>query len=201
MKITTINKLTYILIIVVLALVGCRPDVPFPKPKGYFRLDLPKEHTYQKFEDGKFPFSFEYPTYAKLSQDTSLVLLENAPYWINVNFIDYNATIYISYKDINSKEPLEKLIDDSYRLSYKHDKKADYIKVGEFTTPNNLYGVNYVVGGNAASAHQFYFTDSAKHFVRGSLYFEVAPNADSLKPAIEFLNEDMQHLIKTFKFK
>lgn len=180
--------------------VSCRPEVTIPKPRGYFKLELPTQHTYQKFDDANFPFKFEYPTYARVSQDTNLVLMENAPYWLNIDFLDYNATIYLSYKKISEEEPLSKLIDDSYRLSYKHDKRADYIRTGEFVTPHQLHGVNYTVGGNAASAHQFYFTDSVQHFVRGALYFEVAPNADSLQPAIEFLNEDMKHLVSTFQF-
>lgn len=188
------------LLMMIFAFASCRPDVPMPKPKGYYKIDLPKEHSYQKFDRKDFPFSFEYPTYATIAQDTNLVLLENAPYWINIKFIDYDATIYLSYKQIDANSPIDKLIDDSYRLSYKHDKRADFINDEAFQTPNNIYGVNYTIGGNAASAHQFYATDSMKHFVRGSLYFEVVPNADSLKPAIEFLNEDMQHLIQTLRF-
>lgn len=195
------KPLYFIFIFLILIGTACRPEVPTPKPKGFFKIDLPTQHTYQKFEDKSFPFSFEYPTYAKISQDTNLVLQEHAPYWININFIDYNATIYLSYKHITSKDSLSKAIDDSYRLSFKHDKRAEYINTKEFKTVNNLYGINYLVGGNAASAHQFHVTDSQNNFIRGSLYFEVVPNADSLQPAIDFLNVDMQHLINTLKFK
>lgn len=195
------NCTSILFILSLLILVACRPQDYSAKPKGYFKIDLPQEHTYQKFDDNKFPFSFEYPTYAKITQDTNLVLQENAPFWINVNFIDYNATIYLSYKSITDSDSLQKLIDDSYTLSYKHEKRADYIRDQSFTTKNGLTGYNYNVGGNAASAHQFYVTDSKKHFVRGALYFEVVPNADSLQPAIEFLNVDMQHLINTLNFK
>lgn len=194
----------YIILFVILLAAGlgaCRPYTPTPKKKGYFRLDLPTEHSYQKFTDSNFPFEFEYPNYAKITQDTNLVAEEDAPYWINISFIDYNATIYLSYKPLTIQDNIQKLVDESYRLSYGHDRRADYIATNEFTTPHNLYGMNYQVGGDAASAHQFYITDSTKNFVRGSLYFETVPNADSLKPAIDFLNIDMQHLINTMKFK
>lgn len=192
---------TIVILLTSLCIWSCRPHTPTPRRKGYFKLELPTSHTYQQFSMPGFPFEFEYPDYAKITQDTNLVLQEKAPYWINISFIDYNATIYLSYKPITAAEPLSKLIDDSYRLSYGHDKRADYIESEVFRTPNNLYGINYQVGGNAASAHQFYLTDSTEHFLRGSLYFETVPNADSLAPAIKFLNEDMQHLIQTLKFR
>jgi len=197
------NRNIFIIVTLISAacLWSCRPYTPTPRKKGYFKLEMPTEHTYQKFSMAGFPFEFEYPHYAKITQDTNLVLQEKAPYWINVSFLDYNATIYLSYKPITAADPLEKLIDDSYRLSYGHDKRADYIESEQIRTPHNLYGVKYQIGGNAASAHQFYLTDSVRHFLRGSLYFETVPNADSLAPAIRFLNEDMQHLVETLKFR
>ncbi len=180
---------------------ACRPSVPVPKPKGYFKIELPG-HSYQLFDSTSFPFQFEYPVYGHITQDTELVRNEHSPYWINIYFKDMDATIYLSYKAITSEEPLEKLIDESYRLSNKHNVRADYIKSSEeFSTNNDLRAVYYKVGGNAASASQFYITDRQRHFLRGSLYFNVTPNADSLKPAQEFLETDMDHLVQTFRFK
>ncbi len=57
------------------------------------------------------------------------------------------------------------------------------------------------VGGNAATAKQFYVTDSTKNFLRGALYFDTAPNEDSLGIVNNFLQEDMKHLINTFRWK
>ena len=40
--------------------VSCEgPEYASPKPKGYFRIDLP-EHSYQKFDVQKLPFTFDY---------------------------------------------------------------------------------------------------------------------------------------------
>ena len=61
-------------------------------------------------------------------------------------------------------------------------------------------GLYYDVGGNAASAFQFFATDSTQHFQRGALYFDATPNADSLKPVNEFLIEDIFHLVNTLKW-
>lgn len=184
----------------VVSIAACRPAQPVPKPKGYYKLDLP-QHNYQTFDSLGFPYSFEYPTYGIITKEHTFNNKEENPYWINIYVPSLDATIYLSYKTITAKEPLDKLIEDSYRLSYAHDVRADYIKSPEFTTPNGLTGVFYNVGGNAASAYQFFVSDGSKHFMRASLYFNVAPNADSLKPAAEFLKEDMQHLIETLKFK
>jgi hypothetical protein len=40
-----------------------------------------------------------------------------------------------------------------------------------------------------------------RHFVRGALYFEVAPNADSLLPINNFLKADVVHLMNTLRWK
>jgi gliding motility-associated lipoprotein GldD len=178
---------------------ACRPSTPVPKPRGYYRIELP-QHAYHNFDSTAFPFRFEYPVYGKISQDANLNKEEQAPYWLNVEFPDMGATIYLSYKPITAQEPLSKLIEQSYKLSYAHDIRADYIKSPEFKTKNGLTGVFYSVGGNAASAYQFFVTDNEQHFIRGALYFNTTPNADSLKPASDFLKKDMEYLVETIQF-
>jgi hypothetical protein len=37
--------------------------------------------------------------------------------------------------------------------------------------------------------------------MRGALYFDTTPNADSLKPATDFLVQDIVHLLTTLRFK
>jgi hypothetical protein len=58
----------------------------------------------------------------------------------------------------------------------------------------------YTVGGNSASRYQFAATDSVKHFLRGALYFDVTPNADSLQPVTDFLLKDIQHMLLTLQW-
>ncbi|PIV58809.1 MAG: gliding motility lipoprotein GldD, partial [Bacteroidetes bacterium CG02_land_8_20_14_3_00_31_25] len=53
----------------------------------------------------------------------------------------------------------------------------------------------------AASNIQFYVTDSIRHFVRGALYFETKPNKDSLAPIINFIEQDVTHLVETLRWK
>jgi gliding motility-associated lipoprotein GldD len=54
---------------------------------------------------------------------------------------------------------------------------------------------------SAASPYQFYLTDSTRHFLRGSLYFDAIPNNDSLAPVIEYVKTDIQHLFETITWK
>lgn len=187
-------------VLAMLSLAACRPATPVPKPRGYYKIELP-EHAYKAFDSTGYPFTFDYPVYGVISRDLQLNKEEHAPYWINVDFPGLGASIYISYKSISAQEPLEKLKEESYKLSYAHDIRADYIKTPEFRTQHGLNGVFYYVGGNAASAYQFFVTDNKEHFMRGSLYFNTTPNADSLKPALDFLKKDMEYLVETIRFR
>ncbi|RQO31521.1 hypothetical protein DBR32_06075 [Taibaiella sp. KBW10] len=183
------------------AMVACKPETIMPKPRGYFKIDLPEQHTYRTFDSTGFPFTFEYPVYGNVVQDLNLIKEEKEPYWINVSFPSVNAMVYLSYKVIAPGADLNNLVIESYKLTNAHNKKADFIEAPPFTTKSGLEGVFYTVGGNAASVYQFYVTDKSKHFIRGSLYFNSTPNADSIAPAAAFLRKDIEHLIETLKFR
>lgn len=57
------------------------------------------------------------------------------------------------------------------------------------------------LGGNTATANQFFVTDTTKHFLRGALYFDATPNADSLSIVNDFLKKDLEHLINSLKWR
>lgn len=173
-----------------------------PKPRGYFNISFPAKE-YRVFDKPGYPYTFEYPVYANITQDSSFFgeTPEN-PYWINVEFPSLNGKIYMSYKEIGKhNNTLEKLVNDAFKMTYKHTYKADYIDEKDIHTPNGVSGLFYEVGGNAASAKQFFATDSSSHFLRGALYFDATPNADSLTPVHKFLQEDMLHLVETLRWK
>lgn len=180
---------------------SCRPEVHTPKPRGYYKVSL-LEHRYRDFEGQGFPYSFEYPVYGTVIKDTLFLgkKPEN-PYWIFIDFPEIGGRFYISYKTISASQPLGRLMEDAHEMSFTvHSKRADYIKEQTFSD-NNVFGILYNAGGNAASAYQFIATDSVRHFLRGALYFDVSPNADSLLPANEFLKEDMIHLLETLRWR
>jgi gliding motility-associated lipoprotein GldD len=189
------KKLFYLLLILAFIVFGCNNNYT-PKPYGYYRIDFPtKEYTI--FDSIGFPYSFEYPTYGKIVNDAD----KNAePYWINIEFKKYNCKIYLSYKPL--KNDVSHYIEDAHTLAYKHAAKADAIDEKLILDDNRkVYGLIYDIQGNAASSFQFFMTDSSKHFLRGSLYFGVQPNKDSLATAINFFQKDVLHLIETLKWK
>ena len=167
-----------------------------PRPRGYFRLEFP-EKEYRRADTGRCPFVFDMPVYSALLPDTSPT---TEPCWFNLEFGKLNATLYLSYKKVNGD--LETLIEDHRRITVKHFSMASGIDEEALTDPQKkVYGVMQHVKGNAASPLQFYVTDSAHHFLRGSLYFYALPNPDSLAPAEKFVEEDINHLLNTLEWK
>lgn len=213
------NRLYGVLLILALIalLVSCNSDYT-PRPKGYFAIDFPM-HKYQLFNRPGYPFSFEYPVYSTITKD-SVVLEEfpDNPYWINIDIPTFNARIYLSYKTIGGKSfyriktdrgfkdssslnTFENLREDAYKITFKHTVKASSIEDSAFITPHGIGGVFFNVGGNAATGKQFFATDTTQHFLRGALYFNNTPNADSLGIVYDFLKTDMLHMINTLQWR
>ncbi len=184
----------FVFCVVCFTLFSCSGD-NVPKPRGYYRIGFP-EKEYQQL-DNDFPYTFSYPVYAILEPDRSRLAEK---YWVNIYFPAYKARIHISYKDAQGR--LDSLVEDTYKLTYKHAGKADAISQTVYSnSENRVYGLLYQVKGNAASSYQFYVTDSVKHFLRGALYFSVTPNKDSLAPAIDFFGKDVVNLMETVRWK
>jgi gliding motility-associated lipoprotein GldD len=169
-----------------------------PKPRGYFRIDLP-EKKYQDFEH-EFPYSFQFPEYSDFIPDRRSTA---EPFWANVEFPEFKATVHLSYKEVNSRQELNSYIEDARSFVNRHIPKATAIHDHMVYFPNNdVYGMLFEIQGRqAASPFQFYLTDSLNHFIRGALYFNVAPNNDSLAPVINFIQQDIKHMIATFKWE
>lgn len=205
-------------IVFLLVMVSCNSTYT-SKKKGYFNVDFP-ERKYLVFDDPEVPYTFEYPEYAKIVKDSTYFDTnpEN-PYWRNIDFPQFNARIFLSYKAIggkalykvkqpdgNYKDSLginyfDRMVNDAFNLTNKNEAVATSIKDSLFTTQNGISGVYFKVGGNAATARQFFMSDTSRNFIRGALYFDTTPNADSLKPVQDFLQKDIEHLINTFRWK
>lgn len=189
-----------------------------PRPRGYYKIDFP-ERSYVEFREAGFPYLFEYPAYGRVVRDSSLFDEADAnPYWINIDFPGFNGRIYLSYKVIGGNSvykvkrgavyvdslapnTLEGLVDEAYRMTFKHTPKASGISDSVFRTPYGVSGAYFRVEGNAATARQFFVTDSTRHFLRGALYFDATPNEDSLSVVNDFLEADMKHLIETLRWQ
>jgi gliding motility-associated lipoprotein GldD len=181
-------------------LVSCKESYT-PKQQGYFRIDFPAEKNYQAYDNPSCPFTFEYPGYGIIQKDISEANDLKNPCWFNILVPEHKVKIYLTYTAIGGDNTLDRLVRDSYTLTFKHTIKADYIDEMPVNPKPGVSGILYDVGGNSASAVQFYLTDSSRHFLRGSLYFYSAPNVDSLAPAIGYFRGDMEHIINTLTWK
>jgi len=181
-------------VLLLLSLSLCKRNYT-PKPPGYMRIDFP-DKAYRIY-DSICPYRFEYPVYGRVVPDTGRIA---EPCWVNIEFKGFGGKIHISYKPVDNN--INKYIEDSRTLAYKHTIKADAIRETVFTNDSiRVFGLLYEIKGDAASSVQFYLTDSNRHFLRGSLYFNVEPDADSMAPVIDFFLEDIKHLVETFEWK
>ena len=184
--------------IVILTVVLACNQKHSPKPRGFFRIDFPEKQYHTLNSD--FPYQFEIPDYANISPDSRNPGKKD---WININVPENKAEVHISYYQLQnapkpSRQLLAELIEETRELAYKHSVKANAIEEQIFMNPGrDVYGTIYRIKGNAASPVQFFLTDSATHFLRGALYIRATPNIDSLKPVVDFLEEDVIRLIET----
>ncbi len=182
--------------LLVIIFISCQSDYS-PKPRGFFRIDLPK-HDYQTF-DTTYPYLFDYPVYSEIVpvEDGSA-----GSYWVDLEFPRFKATVHLTYKD-DAENNLNKYIDDVISFINKQIPKATAINEEIVIIPDeSVYGTLYhIEGTEAASTLQFFLTDSVDHFLRGALYFNVSPNNDSLAPVIKHIKTDVDHLVETLRWQ
>lgn len=175
---------------------GADDEDAIPRPKGYCEIAFPKKE-YQQY-DSICPFTFEYPVYAKIApfrKDPTKSC------WFDIVFPQYKATLYLSYENVNGKN-FARHSEDQHELVYKHTSKANAIEEMFIDGgADNVWGIVYNIEGDAASNYQFHVTDSHTHFLRGSLYYDIQANSDSVAPVSDFLKKDVMHLVETVKWK
>ena len=190
--------------VIVLSCVGivtsCKQEA-MPKPKAYLALNYP-DAVYKTENIKKMPFTFKRNVLGK-NLKTKTLKGETTSYGINIEYPELKGTIYITYKAIDkSKKLLTTFLKNAQNFTQEHTRKANGIEEIVFENPEqNVYGMFYDVGGNAASQSQFYVTDSTNHFITGSLYFFAKPNYDSILPAAHYLRKDIKTIMETLKWK
>ena len=183
-----------------LCLFSCNSSYTAGKKKGYFKIDFP-EKKYRQFDQPGYPYTFEYPVYAQVSKDSTFFDDKAGDWWINIDVPQFAGRIYISYKEIGTQNNFDSLRNDAYKMAtQQHINISTGITDSLMITPNGVGGLYYSLEGNTATANQFFLTDTTKHFLRGALYFDAEPNADSLGIVNDFLKKDLQHLINTLKW-
>ena len=195
-----ILKLVSIFVLLIF-MVSCNSDYTQGKKKGYYCIDFPAKQ-YQLFDRPGYPYTFEYPVYGEVVKDSTFFNDKAGDWWININFPVFHGKIHVSYKTIQNRLGFDSLITDAFKMAHRqHDDVSTGIEDSVMRTPNGTEGIYFSLGGNTATANQFFVTDSTKHFLRGALYFNATPNADSLGIVNDFLKQDLMHLINTLKWK
>lgn len=188
-------RLSIILLLVMVITSSCGGNTEgdySPKPRGYFRIELPPRH-YQALNID-CPFTFEYSTSAQWQ-------MAGKNCWGDVYYPGLKGRLQLTYKDVNA-DNIETLLEEGRKLAYKHTVKASGIREKVFDDPQaEVYGILYNVQGEAATNIQFFMTDSSSHFLRGVLYFYAEPNVDSLQPVNDYMHEEIVHLIETLEWK
>ncbi|WP_202111285.1 gliding motility lipoprotein GldD [Sphingobacteruim zhuxiongii] len=192
------ESIKYILLLSITVLIfSCGKQDYSPKPKGFYRINLP-EKSYRKAALN-CPYELEIPDYAKLANDEKN---NKNRCWNNIEFPQFNATLHLSYFPIDSKATFQQLSEDARTFAFKHTPKATAIDQSTISIPaHDVYGIQYLIGGNTASNYQFFISDSSKHYLRGALYFNEKPHLDSIQPVLDFLKADIKHLIHSVKWK
>ena len=194
-----LNKFITSLVALVLACIAIscdNSDNYLPKPRGYFRIDLP-EKEYTKVDTIE-RYSFECPQYAIITPDFHSPDEKN---WINIEMPQFKGSIHLTHKNVNDN--LGEYLEDVHTMVVKHLQKANGVHDSLIVNKEHqVYGMFIEMDGKGvATPMQFYLTDSTKNFVRGALYFNFKPDNDSMQPVINFIREDIDHLINTFEWK
>lgn len=184
-------------LILLLMVCSCRRQAETPKPVAYFRIDLP-EHNYRQV-DTTLPFVFEQSEAAQLSIRPQ----QDGSYWVDLDYPALNATFKITYLTVPRADSLRNKIVREEKMVKFHYQKADDVEYSVIQDPDSrLWGQIYdIAGKEVATPLMFWMTDSTHQFLRTTLYFNFAPNNDSLEPVIQYLRDDALHFVNTFKWK
>ena len=147
------------------------------------------EHLYKPYVSEEAPVQFEIPEYALVVKNPRY-REDNKVY--DMHFPRFNASLHLTYLELNNNLP--EYTQACQDLAMEHRVKAS--RIDETRVENlrdSVFGVAYDLEGNVASNYQFFLTDSTNHFLRASLYFNVAPNLDSLAPSVAHVKEDLVH--------
>ncbi len=187
-----------VVIFLVLCFCACKRDeVYIPKPRSFPRVEYPVKK-YQEFNESYCDFGFSYPSYSEIEQDEYFFDEKPVdPCWFDIVTTQFNATLHCSYYSIDRETPMDKLVNDAFKMAGKHNIKAEYYSEKVIKRDGNVGGIVFEIEGDVATPIQFFLTDSTDHFFRASLYFNNKVRPDSMAPIYKFIKQDIDTLINT----
>ncbi|MBR1798756.1 MAG: hypothetical protein IJ761_02505 [Bacteroidales bacterium] len=185
-------------LLIAVAFPSCKRHTPTPKPQAYLRIDTPQA-SYHVCDSAYLPFTFEQNTISAIE------LKKQTPrdVWVDLKYDTWDGVVFLSYKRMQSEADLRGQTDTSMRLMEAHYQFTNGVEEQHYEDPERkVYGSAYRLRGTrVASTYQFWVTDSSRHFLRGAIYLNQAPNNDSLAPVISYLQADVDHLIETLRWR
>lgn len=175
----------------VLGLVFWPSTALIPKPKGYPRIAVPNDDLQTRFSAAGF--SLDHHSSATWEA-------KNQVGWGDLVYPFCQSRVQFTYLPV--RDNLEALVSDAQDLAMKHSVAADGMNQLVYVNDSlKVYGVVFQITGNAASAWQFYATDSSEHFLRGALYVYAHPNSDSLAPVHHFFEAEFKRYLETLEWR
>lgn len=191
---TTLHKLYLIAsIAIILLLTACREQAT-PRPNGYFRIDA-------------YPACYHIDTLGNVSlqvNDSALCMTPSTHTadgveWLNITYPRYRATIYLSY--IPLADNLERLMAESIELVYRQNVNTQQVEAIAYENSDaQLYATLYTLSAQSATPIQFIATDSLRYLLRGALYFDNPVKADSVAPALQYIETDIMQMIESITY-
>lgn len=178
-------------------IVSCGDDKENPKPSTYLRTDLP-EHSYKKITNSS-KYAYELSNLYNVKEVS--VRGERTDHQ-EVSLGKLDGLLYLNYYPTPNRDSLIRYINLSNDKVDEHQVKASKIVDKTFIFPKKkVYCTFFELQGNVATNFQFYITDSSTRFLRGELLMNCRPNYDSLRPVLNYIQKDLEHMIETFEWK
>ena len=215
------NNILIWLALAAMLFAGCGGGDYTPKPQAFLRIDMP-EHNYWLVDSlcshpgdtlihgndtmiaitgscKTFPFTFEANQCIELKEKDA----PKGEEWVDLVYPQWDGVVFLTYKRLNGTADLRGQTDTSSRMLERHYKLSSGVEEqGYEDHDNRVYGTVYYLHGNkVASTMQFWLTDSTRHFLRGALYLNRTPNNDSLAPVLNYIQEDIEHLVETLRWR
>ena len=221
------NNILIVFAVAAVLLAGCGGGDYTPKPQAYLRIDMP-EHKYwlvdtlptsingQPMPSVVLPFLFEANDSAELTlkkpRQVATFMADGSvkpdrikydEVWLDISYPQWGGVVYLTYKRLDGPADLRGQTDTSSRLLEKHYQMASGVEEQAYSDPDNhVYATLFHLRGDkVASTCQFYATDSTRHFLRGALFLNRSPNNDSLAPVLNYIQEDIEHLVETLRWR
>lgn len=186
-------KFAFVLLILVLTNSCKDNEILIPRPLANLRVEFP-ERVYTE-TSLSCPYQFGLASYMTPNPTSS----EN-PCHLDISLGQFNGMLHLSYVPV--KDNLPELVAYSIDKVREHQVKASAIQDSLIISQEHrVYGTFYEFYGNSATPFQFHFTDSLQHFIRGTVYFNATPNFDSIYPVLQYVREDLIHIITSNRWQ